>query len=430
MSEARGLTQTGKRKQRRSDASPVSFVFLGYDRRMLQTLCWTGSVLRLLDQTKLPVEETYVELDDEKQVWDAIKRLVVRGPRRSAWPPRLAFTSGWRGATDALPSQFLQRLKQVCDYLATSRPTAVNLFWAGPNPTRSARHVRRAALQPDLLRGPRCSGCDLERVPGDVRRGSPAADRSASVDSACCRGLNRQAATARSTSSPTATPGALATVAYGTALSPIYFGAQRGMKVHVWSDETRPLLQGSRITAFELQKAGVPVTVLCDNMAATLMASGKIDAVIVGSDRIAANGDVANKIGTLSVAILAKHFNVPLFVAAPTSTIDPACPAGSCIPIEQRCVRNHLRDGQAKAPSGVDVFNPAFDVTPSDLVTAIITERGVHQAPYRFESARYALRSRSGTNGSSVKTAEIGRKSTIENRQTVPMIRCPLARIH
>ena len=176
--------------------------------------------------------------------------------------------------------------------------------------------------------------------------------------------------------------GSLATVAYGTALAPVYLGTERGARFHVFADETRPLLQGSRITAYELQHSGIPVTVLCDSMAASLMSGGGIDAVMVGADRIAANGDVANKIGTLGLAILARHYDVPFLVAAPTSTIDLACASGRDIPIEQRDASEVTCPfGAAIAPPGVGVFNPAFDVTPAALVGAIITERGVVRAP-------------------------------------------------
>jgi methylthioribose-1-phosphate isomerase len=177
--------------------------------------------------------------------------------------------------------------------------------------------------------------------------------------------------------------GSLATVAYGTALAPIYVGAEQGIRFHVFADETRPLLQGSRLTAYELRENGIPVTVLCDNMAATVMQQGKIKAVIVGTDRVAANGDVANKIGTLSVAILARHFRIPFYVAAPISSIDLSLSSGSEIPIEQREPWEITRGmGRVTAPEGVDVYNPAFDVTPHELVTAIITEKGIVTAPY------------------------------------------------
>jgi methylthioribose-1-phosphate isomerase len=178
--------------------------------------------------------------------------------------------------------------------------------------------------------------------------------------------------------------GSLATVQYGTALAPIYLGVEQGAAFHVFVDETRPLLQGSRITAYELQQNGVPATVLCDNMAASLMSQKKLDAVIVGADRIAANGDTANKIGTLGVAILAKHFGVPFFVAAPISTIDFAIASGSQIPIEQRAASeiSHGFAGKATAPQGVEFYNPAFDVTPAALISSIITEKGIARAPF------------------------------------------------
>jgi methylthioribose-1-phosphate isomerase len=177
--------------------------------------------------------------------------------------------------------------------------------------------------------------------------------------------------------------GGLATVQYGTALAPIYVGAERGLRFHVYADETRPLLQGSRITAYELKENGIPVTVICDAMAATVMSQGKVRAVIVGTDRVAANGDVANKVGTLGVAVLAKHFGVPFYVAAPTSSIDLSLPTGEQIPIEQRDGRE-ISEGLGKqtAPADVDVYNPAFDVTPAGLVTAIVTEQGVVTPPY------------------------------------------------
>jgi methylthioribose-1-phosphate isomerase len=177
--------------------------------------------------------------------------------------------------------------------------------------------------------------------------------------------------------------GGLATVQYGTALAPIYVGTEKGVKFHVFADETRPLLQGSRITAYELKQNGIPVTVICDGMAATVMGQGKVKAVIVGTDRVAANGDVANKIGTLGVAILAKHYGIPFYVACPTSTIDLSLPTGKQIPIEERDPREVSEGlGKRTAPADVDIYNPAFDVTPNELVTAIVTEHGVVRPPY------------------------------------------------
>jgi methylthioribose-1-phosphate isomerase len=265
-----------------------------------------------------------------------------------------------------------KRLEEVCEYLASSRPTAVNLVWAlrriknvaERHGEQSSREILEAIL----------AEC-LEMVEEDIR---------------VCRaigehglGLIEQAKNAAGEIAVLThcNAGSLATVQYGTALAPIYLAAQRGDKLHVWADETRPLLQGSRLTAFELQANAIPVTVICDNMAATVMRQGKIKAVIVGADRIAANGDVANKIGTFGVAILARNFQIPFYVAAPISTVDLSLADGSQIPIEERDRE------EIGAPPGVEVYNPAFDVTPAKWISAIITEKGVLRAPYETSLA-------------------------------------------
>src|SRR5688500_7339516 len=329
---------------------------------MLQTITWTGSAARLLDQTKLPTETVYVEITDERQMWDAIRRLVVRGA------PAIGVAAAfgvYLGVRDADESHFAARLDEVSAYLKTSRPTAVNLFWAIDR-VRGAAKSKQAILDECL--------------------------RMLDEDTAVCRAIGEHGFKLLQELSQNApqlnvlthcNAGGLATVQYGTALAPIYVGAQRGMKFHVYADETRPLLQGSRITAYELKQNGIPVTVICDSMAATVMKDGKVSAVLVGTDRVAANGDVANKIGTLGVAILAKHFGIPFVVAAPTSSIDLSLATGAQIPIEQRDARE-VSDGfgQPTAPADVDVYNPAFDVTPNELVTAIVTENGVVRAPY------------------------------------------------
>ncbi|MBC8107885.1 MAG: S-methyl-5-thioribose-1-phosphate isomerase [Anaerolineae bacterium] len=332
---------------------------------MFQTLQWTGSALRLLDQTKLPMETVYVDIVDERQMWDAIKRLVVRGAPAIGVAAAFGVYLGVRGL-DGDAKSFAKRLDEVSDYLKSSRPTAVNLAWA-------VDRVQRMGEKELILR--EC----MAMIEQDKQR---------------CRAIGEHGCEMLRSIKPSGeinllthcNAGALATVAYGTALAPVYVGIERGIKFHVYADETRPLLQGSRITAWELHHAGVPTTVLCDNMAATLMNQKEIDAVIVGADRIAANGDVANKIGTHGLAIVARHFNVPFFVAAPTSTIDPACPSGVCIPIEQRDATEVTRGfGRATAPDGVNVFNPAFDVTPHELVSAIITEHGIAKPPFKDE---------------------------------------------
>lgn len=348
---------------------------------MLQTLTWTGSAVRLLDQTQLPTRTLYVDITDEKQMWDAIRRLVVRGaPAIGVAAAFGAYLGALPGADDE-PNRFMQRLCAVCDYLATSRPTAVNLFWA-------LDRIRGVALAKTTSRdilSAMLAEC-LAMLEEDNR---------------VCRAIGEHGlallesaknASGRVEVLTHCNAGGLATVQYGTALAPIYVGAERGLDLHVWADETRPLLQGSRITAYELQANGIPVTVICDNMAATVMKQGRVRAVLVGTDRVAANGDVANKIGTLGVAILAKHFGIPFYVAAPTSSIDLSLATGEQIPIEQRDAREVSEGlGKRTAPSGVEIYNPAFDVTPADLVTAIITENGVVRAPYQ-ETLRAAMK--------------------------------------
>jgi methylthioribose-1-phosphate isomerase len=334
---------------------------------MLPTLTWTGSALRLLDQTKLPTRVEFVDIVDEKQMWDAIKRLVVRGAPAIGVSAAFGAFLGVRGCKANRRS----RLSAVCAYLATSRPTAVNLFWA-------LDRIQRVA-QEDITD---------ERL---LRECLTMLDE----DRACCRAIGehgfallKQLAGERDVFHvhTHCNAGSLATVAYGTALAPIYVGQERGAKFHVFADETRPLLQGSRITATELSQAGVDVTVLCDGMAASLMRERRVDAVFVGADRIARNGDAANKIGTFQLAIVAKHFGVPFVVLAPTSTIDASLDSGEKIPIEHRDPAEVVRPyGIATAPEGVAVYNPAFDVTPAELITAIVTDTGCHFPPFGLD---------------------------------------------
>jgi methylthioribose-1-phosphate isomerase len=354
---------------------------------MLQTITWTGAAARLLDQTKLPTETVYVDVTDERQMWDAIKWLVVRGAPAIGVAAAFGAYLGVREFKDESPQQFLTRVNQVCDYLATSRPTAVNLFWALDRIRGVAREV--------LGRSPGSSApCHVIRDVQDAILDECL--RMLDEDNAVCRAIGehgfkllqelsgeRRGPKGELNVLTHCNAGGLATVRYGTALAPIYVGAEHGAKFHVFADETRPLLQGSRITAYELKQNGIPVTVICDNMAATVMKQGKIQAVIVGTDRVAANGDVANKIGTLNVAILARHFGIPFLVAAPTSSIDLSLATGDQIPIEQRDGREISEGlGRRITPDDVELYNPAFDVTPAELVTAIITEKGVVRPPY------------------------------------------------
>ena len=333
---------------------------------MIRAINWTGQSLRLLDQTKLPLEEVYVDLVDERGVWDAIKRLVVRGAPAIGVSAAYGVYLGIRSSPD---SSVRARLEEVCAYLATSRPTAVNLFWA-------LERIKRVGLEA------------RQNVAAAVLQ---ECHRMYEEDEAVCRqiGVNglsllcELAGNGAGVDRPMrllthCNAGGLATVAYGTALAPIYLAKEQGLKLEVYADETRPLLQGARITAFELAGAGINVTVICDNMAATVLERKQIDAVIVGTDRVAANGDVANKIGTHGLAILARHFGVPMVVASPLSTIDVKTTCGAEIPIEQRDPAEVSAGfGRVTVPPAAQVYNPAFDVTPAGLVSAIVTEKGV-----------------------------------------------------
>ncbi len=363
---------------------------------MLEPIAWTGHSVRLLDQTRLPRDTAYVQITDEKQMHDAIRRLVVRGAPAIGVAAAFGVYLGVKDDAGDDRDAFLARLEKVCDYLATSRPTAVNLFWALGRMREIARSLYgfhgAAAQSRDVVRDTLDSllhECQ-QMIEEDHRTCRAIGEHGLKLLEQLHAGAERSAAPA-SSSSPRSSfeilthcnAGGLATAGYGTALAPIYFGIEQGKKFHVYADETRPLLQGSRITAYELKENGVPVTVICDNMAPVVLGQKKIDAVIVGADRIAANGDTANKIGTLGVAIAAKHFGVPFYVAAPTSTIDLATKTGAGIPIEERAAAEVAEFGQRPtAPQDVDIYNPAFDVTPADLITAIITEHGVALPPF------------------------------------------------
>jgi methylthioribose-1-phosphate isomerase len=339
---------------------------------MLKTITWTGSCARLLDQTKLPTQTCYVDIADERQMWDAIRRLVVRGAPAIGVAAAFGVYLGVRNCQGSR-EQLLDRVRAVCDHLATSRPTAVNLFWALQ---RMQQVAQVTSGTPDVIKQ-RLLDEALAMIQEDTRICRAIGEHGAKLLEQLPKQQNQIQLLTHCNA------GGLATVQYGTALAPVYVGAERGLKFHVYADETRPLLQGSRITAFELKQNGIPVTVICDSMAATVMKEGKVSAVIVGTDRVASNGDVANKIGTLGVAILARHFGLPFYVAAPISSIDLAIASGEQIPIEQRNATEITAGlGKQTAPEGVDVYNPAFDVTPADLVTAIITENGVALPPY------------------------------------------------
>lgn len=333
-----------------------------------RTLQWVGELpgsLRMIDQTRLPAEFLEIDLNTAEQVWEAIRMLRVRGAPAIGVAAAYGTVVGLQEAdvADRSRADFDARLADVVNYLATSRPTAVNLFWA----LDRMRGV--ASAQPDAE-----PAAMLARLLEEAR----AID---AEDQAMCTAMGHHGAELMPEDGGVLThcnAGGLATAGDGTALSVLFAAHAGGRNIHVYADETRPLLQGARLTAWECQQRGVPVTVICDSMAALVMREKKVDAVITGADRIAANGDAANKIGTYSVAVLAKAHGIPFYVAAPSSTFDMSLPSGDLIPIEERA-REEIASGMGRqtVPDGVDVWNPAFDVTPAELIRAIITERGV-----------------------------------------------------
>src|SRR5215469_9618165 len=335
---------------------------------MIKTLEWTAAGVRFIDQTKLPTEEVYVTCKDYKEVANAIRTMIVRGAPAIGVAAAMGVAIGARRSKATTLTELERQLDVVCNAIAETRPTAVNLFWA----------IRRMREKFDELRS-----LPVERIKTEL---VAEAQRMHVEDIAANEAMGRHGAALLPNGGGILThcnAGALATAGYGTALGVIRAAVESGKKLHVFADETRPFLQGSRLTAWELMKDGIPTTLIADNMAGAMMRQGKIGAVVVGADRIAANGDVANKIGTYSVAVLAKEHGIPFYVAAPTSTVDLNTPDGSKIPIEQRAGTEvtHLA-GKQIAPDAVRVENPAFDVTPNKYVTAIITERGVARAPY------------------------------------------------
>jgi methylthioribose-1-phosphate isomerase len=340
----------------------------------VKTIEWIGDaegVCRIIDQTLLPTELRYLDIADVDAMWEAIRILRVRGAPAIGIAAAFGVYLGVRdisSGSDA--SAFSAALDRVIAHLATSRPTAVNLFWA-------LDRVKRVAASAAAQGGA-----------GAVKQALLAeAIALIDEDNAVCRAIGAHGAALLADGDTILThcnAGGLATAQWGTALAVVYVAAEQGKRVSVYADETRPLLQGARLTAWELQQAGVPVTLITDNMAATVMAQGRVKAVIVGTDRVAANGDFANKIGTLGVAILAREFGIPLYVAAPLSSVDLSLASGGEIPIEERKAEEvSLGFGKRTAPEGVAIYNPAFDVTPARYVTAFITERGLVRPPFR-----------------------------------------------
>ncbi len=335
---------------------------------MVKTLEWTDDGIRFIDQRKLPTEETYVTARTYEEVATAIRNMTVRGAPAIGVAAAMGIALGVRDSDADHLSELRRDFQQICESMAETRPTAVNLFWA-------IRRMERKFEE--------CSELPLPQLKQAL---ITEARQMYLEDIAANEAMGRHGAVLLPASGGVLThcnAGALATCGYGTALGVIRAAVEQGKKLHVFADETRPFLQGSRLTAWELMQDGIPTTVISDNMSGAMMKQGKIGAIVVGADRIAANGDVANKIGTYTVAVLAREHGIPFYVAAPFSTVDMEMPDGSRIPIEQRSTREvtHMGDRQI-APTGVKVENPAFDVTPYQYVTAIITERGVVRPPY------------------------------------------------
>jgi methylthioribose-1-phosphate isomerase len=336
---------------------------------MIQTLEWTSSGVVFIDQTKLPTEEVYVTCTTHQQVADAIRNMIVRGAPAIGVAAAMGIAIGIQKSQANNIADLRKEFHHICENMGQTRPTAVNLFWA----------IRRMTGKFESLSNKPIAQIQQAMI--------EEAQRMHAEDIAANQAMGRHGATLMPASGGVLThcnAGALATAGYGTALGVIRAAVEAGKKIHVYADETRPFLQGSRLTAWELMKDGIPTTVISDNMAGVMMQKGKIGAIVVGADRIAANGDVANKVGTYTVAVLAKENNIPFYVAAPLSTVDLEASDGSKIPIEQRDKRevSHIA-GKQMTPDGVGIENPAFDVTPAKYVTAIITERGIARAPYQ-----------------------------------------------
>ncbi|WP_079509090.1 S-methyl-5-thioribose-1-phosphate isomerase [Mesobacillus jeotgali] len=340
----------------------------------LQSVRFDGERLHILDQTKLPKVTEFLEITNIEDVWDAIKQLKVRGAPAIGIAAAYGLALGIKNAPESDFDTFYDYFRDKADYLATSRPTAVNLFWA----------LNRMDARANAERGKPVN--EIKKLLVDE------AHLIRQEDENVCSSIGENALSLFKDGMTILThcnAGGIATAKYGTALAPIYLAKERGMDIKVYADETRPLLQGARLTAWELKQAGIDVTLITDSMAAMVMQQGKVQAVIVGCDRVAANGDVANKIGTYGVALLAKAHNIPFYVAAPLSTIDLETKTGEDIPIEERAAEEITAGfGKSTAPEGIKVFNPAFDVTPHHLITAIITEKGIMHGNYSEELPR------------------------------------------
>ncbi len=331
--------------------------------------------IRLLDQTRLPETLTFREVRDPTDLWLAIRTLQVRGAPAIGVAAAMGLLLSLQNTPFHSANELLAAVRKTAQYLATARPTAVNLFWALDRMSRAAEHLASTFADPPAL-AEAIAREALAIQNEDIAMGRAIGEHGVRLLDGVDAILTHCNA------------GSLATAGYGTALAPLYVAQEQGRSVAVYVDETRPLLQGARLTAWELIQSGFSVTLLCDNMAAWLMRQGKIGAVLVGADRIASNGDTANKIGTYALALLAAAHRIPFYVLAPTSTFDRALPDGTAIPIEHRPAEEITQfAGRGIAPEGVSVFNPAFDVTPAALITAIVCEKGLARPPFE-ESLR------------------------------------------
>ncbi|HKC65095.1 MAG TPA: S-methyl-5-thioribose-1-phosphate isomerase [Pyrinomonadaceae bacterium] len=338
---------------------------------MIKTVEWTNEGVRMLDQRILPVEEKYLMLRSYEEVADAIKKMIVRGAPAIGVSAAMGLALGAKQSVGTSVADLEYDFDYMCDVMSKTRPTAVNLFWAIERMRDALRRAKAETEDVEEIK---------ERLVAEVRK-------IYDEDIEANRRLGRFGGELIPDGATVLThcnAGALATAGdYGTALGVIRGARDAGKRVAVIADETRPFLQGARLTAWELAKDEIPVTLITDNMAGHVMKQGKVDAVVVGADRIAANGDTANKIGTYMVAVLAKQHDIPFYVAAPLSTLDLTLKSGEEIPIEERDAREvtHVRDHKI-APDGIEVRNPAFDVTPNELIAAIITDKGVARQPY------------------------------------------------
>jgi methylthioribose-1-phosphate isomerase len=337
---------------------------------MLPTIAWEDDAIVMIDQRKLPGQEVYVRCTTAAEVAKAIRSMVIRGAPAIGVAAAMGLAIGMRRSKATGTRSYTAEFTKLCQLMAETRPTAVNLFWAIERMKKS--------LSQGLL-----AGESTEQLTARLEREARAVH---DEDIECCRAMGRHGAAVIGQRSRVLThcnAGALATAGYGSALGVIRAAVEQGKQVAVFADETRPFLQGARLTAWELMRDGIDTTVITEGMAGPLMRAGGIDLVVVGADRVAANGDVANKIGTYTVAVLAREHDIPFYVAAPCSTIDLATPDGSAIPIEQRNPREISHLGPTRlTPEGAKIWNPAFDVTPHRYVTGIITEKGILRPPY------------------------------------------------